>query len=147
MKSFFKELFEYTYNFNDKVIDALLERVGKNPEKSLLLINHTLNAQEIWNARIDGKPGAVGVWDIRPIEKLKSINKANYENALRIVDEYDFEKIIRYTTSRGETFENTVRDILFHVINHSTYHRGQIATDCKLQGITPLVTDYIFYKR
>lgn len=56
-------------------------------------------------------------------------------------------KKISYKNSRGERFENSVRDILFHVINHSTYHRGQIATDCKLHGMTPLATDYIFYKR
>lgn len=43
MKSFFKELFEYTYNFNEKVIDSLLDGVGACPEKSLQLINHTLN--------------------------------------------------------------------------------------------------------
>ena len=146
MKSFFKELFEYTCNFNDKVIDSLLDGAGAGPEKSLQLISHTLNAQEIWNARIEEKPNSVGVWDIRPMKTLKGINNANYLNSLRIVNEQDFDKIIRYTTSRGETFENTVRDILFHVINHSTYHRGQIATDCKLQGLAPLVTDYIFYK-
>ena len=148
MKTFFKQLFEYTYNFNDKVLDLLLENgVGDIPEKSLILINHTLNAQEIWNTRIEEKPNSVGVWDIRPVETLKGFNNANYVNSLRIVNEQDFDKIIRYTTSRGETFENTVRDILFHVINHSTYHRGQIATDCKLQGLAPLVTDYIFYER
>ncbi|HYD90635.1 MAG TPA: DinB family protein [Flavobacterium sp.] len=147
MKSFFKELFEYTCNFNDKVIDSLLDGAGAGPEKSLQLISHTLNAQEIWNARIEERLPTVGVWDIRPVGALKNINKVNYENSLRIVEEYDFDKIIRYTTSKGEAFENSVRDILFHVINHSTYHRGQIATDCKLHGMTPLVTDYIFYKR
>ena len=52
MRTFFAALFEYTYKFNDKVLDSLLEKgVGDIPEKSLLLINHTLNAQEIWNAR------------------------------------------------------------------------------------------------
>ena len=148
MRTFFAALFEYTYKFNDKVLDSLLEKgVGDIPEKSLLLINHTLNAQEIWNARIEENPSKVGVWDVRPLETLKDINLANYQNSLRIVDAYDFDKQIRYKTSRGEMFENTVRDILFHAINHSTYHRGQIATDCKLNGIAPLVTDYIFYKR
>ena len=78
---------------------------------------------------------------------LKHINFTNYQNSLRIVEEYDFDERIRYTTSRGETFESTVRDILFHAINHSTYHRGQIASDFKLHGMTPLITDYIFYKR
>ena len=147
MKSFFKELFEYTYNFNEKVIDSLLNGAGAVPEKSLQLINHTLNAQEIWNGRIEERPATTGVWDIRPTDTLKNINLVNYQTSLKIVEKYDLHKKISYKNSKGEAFENSVRDILFHVINHSTYHRGQIATDCKLHGMTPLVTDYIFYKR
>lgn len=147
MKSFFKELFEYTCNFNDRVIDSLLDGVGACPEKSLQLINHTLNAQEIWNGRIEERPVTTSVWDIRPTDTLKNINLVNYQTSLKIVEEYDLGKKISYKNSRGESFENSVRDILFHVINHSTYHRGQIATDCKLHRMTPLVTDYIFYKR
>lgn len=92
MKSFFKELFEYTYNFNEKVIDSLLGGAGAIPEKSLQLINHTLNAHEIWNGRIEEKPGTIGVWDIRPPELLRNINLINYQTSLEIVDKYDFEK-------------------------------------------------------
>ena len=51
------------------------------------------------------------------------------------------------TNSKGETFSNKIKDILFHIINHSTYHRAQIATDLKQNGIEPINTDYIFYKR
>lgn len=61
MKDFFKEAFEYTFTFNDKIIDSLLvsERV---PEKADKLINHTLNAHEIWNARIrESKPSVRGL--------------------------------------------------------------------------------------
>lgn len=146
MKAFFTEILQYTTIFNDKVIDSLIEAFDV-PEKSFLLINHTINAHEIWNARIEEKPCFIDVWGIRSIDMLKAINKKNYEDSLSILAEYDFDKIIKYTNSKGLAFENTIRDIFFHMINHSTYHRGQIAADCKVNGITPLVTDYIFYKR
>ncbi len=148
MKTFFKEAFEYTYHYNDLVINSLMQKHDNLlPEKSLQLINHTLNAQEIWNYRILQKTVNTKVWDIRPLDKLKDINNYNLETSILIIDNYDFEKVIDYINSKGERFSNTVRDILFHVVNHSTYHRGQIATDCKLNGMIPLVTDYIFYKR
>lgn len=147
MKTFFKEVFEYTHHYNDLVINSLMKKHDNLPEKSLQLINHTLNAQEIWNYRVLQKPVNTKVWDIRPLDKLKDINNYNLETSILIIDNYDFEKVIDYINSKGERFSNTVRDILFHVINHSTYHRGQIATDCKLNGMIPLVTDYIFYKR
>lgn len=147
MRLFFNELFEYTFHFNEMVIDSLIKIEGNIPEKALELINHTINAQEIWNARIEEKLCTTDVWAIRRLDSLKGINRLNYENSLRIIDTYDFEKRIKYANSKGKAFENNVRDMLFHIINHSTYHRGQIATYCKLEDITPLVTDYIFYKR
>lgn len=146
MKDFFKELLEYTYAFNDKVIESLMQN-SKGIEKSIQLINHTINAQQIWNARIENTKITITVWDIRSPEDLKIINLINYQKSLAIVDSFDLEKRVIYTNTKGEVFENSIRDILFHVVNHSTYHRGQIATDHKLNGIQPLVTDYIFYKR
>ncbi|WP_330441686.1 DinB family protein [Flavobacterium sp. C4GT6] len=147
MKDFFKEMFEYTFHFNEMVINALLSSEITLPEKSLKLINHTINAHEIWNHRIEEKLCATSVWGMRDLNDLKSINKNNYNTSIEIVESYDFSKILSYKNSKGDKYTNTVKDILFHIVNHSTYHRGQIASDCKEYGITPLVTDYIFYKR
>jgi uncharacterized damage-inducible protein DinB len=44
-------------------------------------------------------------------------------------------------------FSNTIKDILFHMINHSTHHRAQIAMDMRNNKLEPLPLDYIFYKR
>lgn len=147
MHDFFKELFEYTFHFNKKVIDVLLNDPINFPAKSLELLNHTINTQEVWNERIYELPVTLSAWQIRDTELLNNINIMNYEMSLKIVDNVDFEKSIDYKNSRGEAYTNTVRDILFHLVNHSTYHRAQIATDFKVNGLTPLVTDYIFYKR
>ncbi|RWX00395.1 DinB family protein [Flavobacterium cerinum] len=147
MKEFFKELFEYTFHFNEIVVNSLQKIDGTIPEKAVQLINHTINAQEIWNARINEKPYRIDVWGIRPLDTLKEINEINYQNSLKIIDTFDFENKVTYTNTQGKAFSNTVRDMLFHTVNHSTYHRGQIATYCKLENIIPEVTDYIFYKR
>jgi len=78
---------------------------------------------------------------------LKNIDKSNYEQTLLILDDFDLNTPIEYTNSKGDTFSNNIRDIYFHVINHSTHHRGQIASEFRQYGINPLVSDYIFYKR
>ncbi|WP_159799021.1 DinB family protein [Flavobacterium sp. MK4S-17] len=147
MKTFFKELFGYTFNFNDKVINSLKNSNAAMPEKAVKLLNHTINAHEVWNARILGETCTTGIWEVHPYESLADINKANYNKSLTILDNYGLDTVINYTNSKGDSFQNTLQDILFHIVNHSTYHRGQIATDSKENGITPLVTDYIFYKR
>lgn len=144
MKTFFKELVEYGYHFNQKLGDAFITNPDKISEKSVLLYSHILNAHRIWNNRIDPKQPAFGVWEIHLIQSFKDIDKINYEHSLLILDTFDLNDIISYKNAKGR---NSIRDILFHIVNHSTYHRGQIASEFKQNGINPLVTDFIFYKR
>lgn len=146
-KEFFKELFGYGHQANQRLWSAMMENKGKVPEKSIKWYNHILNAHQIWNNRIDQKNAAFGVWESHPIPQEKEINQQNYTHSLTILDTYDLESVVRYTNSKGTAFTNYVRDILFHIINHSTYHRGQIASDFRQNGLEPLVSDYIFLKR
>lgn len=120
---------------------------NKVSERSVQLFNHILNAHQIWNGRIEHEKNLFGIWEIHPIQDLKNINNLNYETSLRILDKYDLNQIVNYQNSKGDSFSNRVSDILFHIINHATYHTGQIATEFRQSGIEPLVTDYIFYKR
>lgn len=146
MKDKLIDLFEYTYHFNNEMIKVISENISKTDEKTISLINHTLNAQQVWNSRIlDEK--SFEVWQINPFESLSEINHQNYLKSIRIIENSDFDKRIEYHNSRGAKFENTVFEILFHAVNHSTYHRGQINSLLKQNGIEPILTDYIFYKR
>lgn len=146
MKQFFKELFEYSHHFNQKLGDVFVESPDKTSEKAVKFYNHILNAHQIWNNRIEPQQTVFAVWEIHPVKNCKDIDKANYEHSLLILDKFDLNDKISYN-AKGQTFTNSIRDILFHAINHSTYHRGQIATDFRQNGLAPLVTDYIFYKR
>lgn len=123
------------------------ENTDKVSEKSIKLFNHLVNAHSIWNGRIEGDKNTVGVWEIHPLQNLKDIDKSNFRNTGLLLDKVDLKATINYTTSKGQPFSNIVSDILFHIINHSTYHRGQIAMEFRQTGVEPLVTDYVFYKR
>jgi uncharacterized damage-inducible protein DinB len=50
---------------------------------------------------------------------------------------------VSYTNSKGELWTSTVEDILTHLVIHSAYHRGQIASDLRSAGREPAYTDYI----
>lgn len=146
MKEEFIGLFTYNHHSNQKVLKVVLDHWEDVSDKTIDLINHILNAHQIWNARILGEP-EFGVWQNHSGEMLWELNTENYENTLKILTERDVNTIIDYTTSSGKPFSNSIKDILFHLINHSTYHRAQIATELKNSGIEPENTDYIFYKR
>lgn len=147
MKSFFRELFEYNHHFNQELAKLFHENSDKVSERSIQLFSHVLNAHQIWNNRIDPQQPLYKVWDTHPIHRFEMMNATNFEHSQSILDNFEFDVKIDYVTSKGQPFSNDVRGILFHVINHSTYHRGQIATEFRIAGIEPLATDYIFYKR
>ena len=146
MESFFKELFEYNHTVNQKVIAAIVDHPGKVSEKCLNLQSHIINAHKIWNARIIPVENIYERWQLHSIKNLAELDNENFHASMRILEQFDINAIVNYSNSKGQLFNNSVRDILFQIINHSTYHRAQVATEFMLSGLEPLMTDYIFYK-
>ncbi|MFS4455149.1 DinB family protein [Maribacter sp. 2304DJ31-5] len=147
MKGFLNELFDYNFYCNKKIIDECMA-MEKVPDKSQELFGHILNAHHIWNARILGKPPEYDVWQKHPISDWGDIHYENQRSSFEITTNAGaFDKRIDYENTQGRLFTNTLQDILFHIINHSTNHRGQIATDFRKNGKEPIVLDYVRYKR
>lgn len=147
MKSHFNEIFEYTKASNSTCIQ-LLEKHGELvPLNTLKFFSHIFNAHHVWNARIIGEKQEMGIWDIHPLENLEALNTENYEKSLSIIENFDLEQVIAYTNSHGVDLENKVKEILFHLVNHATYHRGQLMAELREAGLEAVSTDYIFYKR
>lgn len=146
MKSFFKELFEYNNTINQKVIAAIVDHPGKVSEKCLNLQSHIINAHKIWNAKIVPVENIYERWQLHPSNNLAELDNENFHTSMRILERFDINALIKYSNSKGQVFDNSVRDILFQIINHSTYHRAQVASEFRQSGVEPLITDYIFYK-
>ncbi|WP_374443207.1 DinB family protein [Epilithonimonas sp.] len=146
MKEHFKDLLEYNLHFNQLLIQNFLQNSSVWQEKSKNLLNHILNAHQIWNARILDE-NTFGVWQINDDHSLLNINSDNYNHSVKILNERNLDEIIVYRNSKGDDFQNSIQEIFFHFINHSTYHRGQIAMLMKQAGLEPIATDYIFYRR
>mgnify|MGYP003613227828 CR=1 FL=1 len=146
MKENFQDYLEYNQHFNRSLIQNYLENKMIWSEKSKSLLNHILNAHQIWNARIFND-NQFEVWQINSEDLLLKINSENFSNSYKILEKRELNDIVNYKNSKGTKFENSIQEILFHFSNHSTYHRGQIAMLLKETGLEPLNTDYIFYKR
>ena len=146
MKTFFKELFHYDNHFNQEIISVLTENPDRASEKCIKLLSHILNVHQIWNCKFQPGQLPYGRWEIHQIKDSREIDRKNFEQSIFILDKFELNQTIQYSNSKGQIFNNSVRDILFQVINHSTYHRGQIATEFRQSGLEPLLTDYIYYK-
>lgn len=146
MKGMFLDLFEYNFHSNQKLVEMFMHFPEQTPPRSVALINHIINAHQIWNARILTQE-TFETWQINPLEELEDLHHMNHFKTIDILENSDLNMKFSYQNSKGEFFLNTVQEVLFHVINHSTYHRGQIALLFREAGLEPIPTDYIFYKR
>jgi uncharacterized damage-inducible protein DinB len=147
MKDFFLELFAYGHHYNQQLADLFAAHGEKVTGKSASLYSHILDAHHIWNNRIAGRTPLFGVWESHSVSDFKEIDSANYNFSVLLLNTRELNEETHYSNTKGLKFTNSIRDIFFHIINHSTYHRGQIAAEFRKTGIEPLATDYIWYKR
>lgn len=147
MNAFFHQLFDYNFYCNRKYIEACLQ-MKSVPEECIRLFSHILNAHHLWNARMANTPGKLEVWQLHKVEDWEALHYENQRTSFGIIrNADDFDKRIDYENSEGRRFSNSLQDILFHIINHSTHHRAQIAAVFRKNKHAPPVLDYIFYKR
>lgn len=147
MKANFTDTYTYNHTSNLKIISLIEKYPRSYADRVASLLCHTLNAQHIWNRRILGIEIEYEVWQTMPLEELGSINELHFQESKQIIDTMDLMAVVNYTNSKGDSFSNSVHHILFHVVNHGTYHRGQIVYELKNQGVPVFGTDYILYKR
>jgi len=145
MHTFFKDLFEYNHDCNKKIWDALT--ANPDLDVAVKLYCHILNAHHIWNNRVEQQITVFGVWDMHSIEECGNINRQNHEQSMQILDTYAMERMVTFKTGKGNVFTKSVQELLFHVINHSTYHRAQIASEFRRNGLEPLKSDFILFRK
>jgi uncharacterized damage-inducible protein DinB len=148
MKQHFLKLFGYDYYANELILKATLET--GSPDQAVKLMAHTLAAQQVWLARCKQHTNAPGnpIWpdDLKADEQL-IINHQNNQNWMQFLESENLDIVITYKNSTGVTFNNSITDILTHLINHGTHHRAQAGQIIKNLGFKLPNTDYIMYLR
>ncbi|SIQ09031.1 DinB family protein [Maribacter ulvicola] len=147
MEAFFNEIFDYNFHCNKKLIEHY-SAINTVPTESMRLFSHILNTHHIWNARILNEPVGFEVWQEHDVKDWANIHYENQRSSFNIVTNAgNFDKHIDYENSEGRQFANSLKDILFHIINHATNCRGQINVDARSNDETSICLDYIYYKR
>ena len=145
--------FIHLFKYNDWATRATansLKGLEKKDERLGELLSHIISAQKLWLNRVLKREIIVSPWDKLAVQECISQSTsvtAEWVNLLESYTDKDLDKRIEYENTKGEKYVNTLRDIIIHVINHSTYHRAQIAQRVKALGGKPAVTDYIVYQR
>lgn len=147
MKEHYTKLLDYNLWANDKFSEVLRTHPFENP-KILKFISHIANAQSIWLSRLKKEDSTIGVWDEYNLKEALELLSASSKAWLDYIYSEELKPDrISYKNSKGQAFESRVADILTHVANHGTHHRGQIALMLREEDIDPPASDFIFYAR
>lgn len=141
----FKEFLKYTIKADEIIISAFKELAFSIPEANTLF-SHILSAQHIWVMRILGQKSNYAVWEELNPQDFEKIHEENVGNFQHILSNRRLDDIIHYSNAMG-SYSNTIGEILLHICNHGTYHRGQLAKLLKQANYEPPITDYIILKR
>jgi uncharacterized damage-inducible protein DinB len=138
-------LFAYDAWANQEVL-AGLRGAPTPPARAVKFIAHILSAQRLWMERLQQQPQTLPVWPQLTVEQCESQAaelSLLWKSYLAASSEADLTTPVDYKNTKREDWSSRKDDILMHVIMHSAYHRGQIATDMRAAGLTPAYTDFI----
>jgi uncharacterized damage-inducible protein DinB len=161
MKQILLTYAEYNYWANERICNAVSivtdELLDKDMKSSFPSIRKTLmhmwGAEYIWLKRVHNESP-----DVWPAETFKGSTNEMCAELLKTsqqiagfvssVDDEKLSALCRYKNMSGVEFESTYFNMLFHCMNHSTFHRGQIITMLREAGFSNLPsTDLIIYLR
>ncbi|MFN8356192.1 MAG: DinB family protein [Spirosomataceae bacterium] len=148
-KTHYQHLLAYERWANQRLI-AAIKQMEFPDERILSLVSHLLAARTVWLNRLQNSNEVMPLWQALPIEEAENLLlqvDLAWEKYLNNLKEEDLPLLVAYSNMKGELFETPVHQILTHVFNHSTYHRGQLADH--LKGKIPIVpsTDFILFVR
>jgi len=132
--------------------DQLYLKRGNSFESLFDTLNHVYLAELVWFRRVTDEPNARIVDQPSPTDLagLASAWPALHQQWIawatpRSATEWALPLV--YSNLPGTESRVPFYQILLHLVNHGTYHRGQVATMLRQAGIKPPGTDLIlFYK-
>ncbi len=119
LRASLQEGFDYDLWANRKWLEALPNLPFEAQARRTL--DHIVGAQHIWLTRcLSEEEAGQRLSDLAQDLEAKH---AGWTELLRTCDPGAF---VSYTTLSGDSWFNTVEQIARHVVNHGTYHRGQL---------------------
>lgn len=145
LADYLRRQFVYDEWANKEVLKAV-SASGAADQRSLQLMSHIFAAERLWLERLKQQPQSVPVWpelDLAQCEEQAAELGKLWREFLSLATAGDLLQSVSYKNTKGEDWSSTIVDVLTHVVMHSAYHRGQIASHMRANGQTPAYTDFI----
>jgi uncharacterized damage-inducible protein DinB len=110
---------------------------------------HVFSADRAWLGRLEGQsPPRANASDYADLASLLEVWEPVLQRwPVLVASLGNPEQVIEYKSFAGDPFTNPLGQIVRHVVNHGTYHRGQVATMLRQLGAQAVSSDLISFYR
>lgn len=153
-----RRLARYSAWAHDRLLQALealpedvVTRDGGGSGSIVKMMNHMLVVDRIWQANLQGLKHGYTARNTPELPALAELAAAQREiNAWLVTYAEQLtaercEEVVPFTYVSGESAELSRGDMLLHVVNHKTYHRGNVAEMMYLAKRKPPTIDLNVY--
>lgn len=155
-----RRLYAFNRWANLRFLDAVErlsdEELGRDMKSSFpnvaATLVHLLGAEWVWLERWLGR-SPVGFPDASKLNSVAEVRVrwdalwAEQRAFLDGLSDDDARRPVTYVNLAGNEFTQPLGDLLRHVVNHATYHRGQLTTLLRQLGHDAPSTDLVLYYR
>jgi len=113
---------------------------------------HILGVEWLWLERFQGRspsalPDYEGVMDARTLQVRWAEFEPTLLNFVRGLTQGDLDRVMEYKTMKFGVYRNPLWQSMLHLVNHGTYHRGQVTTMLRQLNAQPILTDLMHFYR
>jgi uncharacterized damage-inducible protein DinB len=113
---------------------------------------HICGAEWIWLERFQGRspaslPDTTQFNDVASLQVHWNELEDRLLRFVREIKQVDLDRVFEYKTLKFGVYKNPLWQSMQHLVNHGTYHRGQVTTMLRQHGAQPVLTDLMHFYR
>jgi uncharacterized damage-inducible protein DinB len=142
--------FKFEHWSNTMILNSL-KTLKEKDERAITLFSHLLSSHSMWLSRVNKNEFTCTLFQERTLtecETLMNENLQGWQNYLENKTDDDLQEKIEFLSAweaNPSKRRMSVEDALIHIINHSSYHRGQIVASIKGKVDELPLSTYIMY--
>ncbi len=132
--------------------DQFTKQLGSSFSSVRDTLAHIYGVEWLWLERFQGRsPSAIPddpeFADIAKLQAGWAAFEPTLLNFVRGLTQQRLHAVMEYKTMKYGVYRNPLWQSMQHLVNHGTYHRGQVTTMLRQLGAQPLLTDLMHYYR
>src|SRR5271165_669693 len=153
-------LYDYNAWANHRALDAasalapqqFTRPLGSSFSSVRDTLAHICNGEWVWLERFEGRsptafPETVHLDTAAALREHWRAQETALLAFIGALTQQDLDAVIEYRTFKFGVYRNPLWQSMQHVVNHGTYHRGQITTLLRQLGAQPMLTDLMHFYR